>query len=195
MTKILFIHGLASSGAYKTADTLRILFKPCEVIAPDVPIEPDNALEMLHSVCNELNPDLIVGLSLGGFWAQKLRGYRKILINPDFHVSSLMRTLIGPVKYLSPRRNGAEYFNITDEICDFYEQLEVSEFTGLTEEERAITRGMFASDDEIVHCSDEFEAHYPGCGITYPGKHLPTFPELKKNLIPIARELGIYPGE
>ena len=33
--KILFIHGLASSGAYKMASSLRILPKGSEVIAPD----------------------------------------------------------------------------------------------------------------------------------------------------------------
>ena len=38
--KVLFIHGLASSGAYKMASSLRILLKGSEVIAPDVPIEP-----------------------------------------------------------------------------------------------------------------------------------------------------------
>ena len=45
--KILFIHGLASSGAYKMASSLRILLKGSEVIAPDVPIEPAEALAML----------------------------------------------------------------------------------------------------------------------------------------------------
>ena len=95
--KILFIHGLASSGAYKMADSLRILLKPCEVIAPDVPIEPDKALALLQGICREQRPDLVVGLSLGGFWAQKLRGQRKILVNPSFHISRLMRTMVGEV--------------------------------------------------------------------------------------------------
>ena len=48
MMKVLFIHGLASSGAYKTASTLRTLLRPCEVIAPDVPIEPAAALSLLR---------------------------------------------------------------------------------------------------------------------------------------------------
>lgn len=84
--KILFIHGLASSGAYKMASSLRILLKGSEVIAPDVPIEPAEAFAMLKEICSEEKPDLIVGLSLGGFWAQKLRGFRKFLINPDLQI-------------------------------------------------------------------------------------------------------------
>lgn len=187
--KILFIHGLASSGAYKTADTLRILLRPCELIAPDVPIEPQAALRLLESICEEENPELVVGLSLGGFWAQKLRGRKKILINPDFHVSRLLRSMMGEVKYLSPRKDGAESFTITEEICKGYESLEIHEFEGLDEDERKITRGMFASDDELVHCGDEFEKHYPGCSLRYKGRHLPSFPEIKEHLLPLAKEL------
>ena len=111
--KVLFIHGLASSGAYKMASSLRILLKGSEVIAPDVPIDPSEALELLKGICASESPDLIVGLSLGGFWAQKLRGFRKILVNPDFHVSRLLRSKIGIMEYLSPRRDGALSFRVT----------------------------------------------------------------------------------
>ena len=186
--KILFIHGLASSGAYKMADSLRILLKPCEVVAPDVPIEPGAALALLERECAALEPDLVVGLSLGGFWAQKLRGRRKLLVNPDFHPSRLLRTMIGEVKYLSPRRDGAESFLLTDGICDAYEALERSEFEGLTPEEVALTAGMFAEGDELVHCGPEFEAHYPGQILYYPGAHLPVFPELKRYLVPLVKK-------
>jgi len=184
--KVLFIHGLASSGSYKMANSLRILLKPCQVISPDVPIDPTEALELLRTICEKESPDLVVGLSLGGFWAQKLRGYRKILVNPDFHVSHLLRTMKGERQYLSPRVDGATSFIITDEICDAYESLEKTEFDQITPDEIALTRGMFASDDEVVRQGDEFELYYPGRGIRYPGRHLPVFPELKKYLVPIA---------
>lgn len=187
--KILFIHGLASSGRYKMADSLRILLKPCEVIAPDVPIEPAAALALLERVCAEQDPDLVVGLSLGGFWAQKLRGRRKILVNPAFHPSLVLRTMIGEVKYLSPRCDGAESFLLTEEICRGYEALERTEFDGLDAQERTLTVGMFADADEMVRCGDEFEEHYPGQRVDYPGRHLPVFPELKAYLVPLVRRV------
>ncbi len=183
--KILFIHGLASSGAYKMASSLRILLRPCEVVSPDVPIDPDEALRMLLGLCASERPDLVVGLSLGGFWAQKLRGERKILVNPDFHVSRLLRTKIGENEYLSPRADGAETFLIDEDICLRYEALERMQFDSLPSGEQGLTRGMFALQDELVHCGDEFELHYPGRGTYYPGGHLPTFPELKKYLLPL----------
>ena len=171
--KILFIHGLASSGAYKMASTLRILLKGSEVTAPDVPIEPSDALALLEGICSREKPDLIVGLSLGGFWAQKLRGYRKMLVNPDLHPSRLLRTKVGVMEYLSPRQDGAVSFRIDETICQGYETLEKDEFKGLDDEEIALTSGMFADRDEMVDCFDEFQEHYPGRGHRYPGTHLP----------------------
>lgn len=183
--KVLFIHGLASSGAYKMASSLRILLKGSEVIAPDVSIEPGEALNLLEGICRDERPDLIVGLSLGGFWAQKLRGYRKILVNPDFHISRLLRTMTGEREYLSPRRDGALTFTVTDALCDEYARLESVEFDGLASEEVALTTGMFADRDEMVNCKDEFEAYYPGRSRSYPGTHLPNYPEIKKYILPV----------
>ena len=183
--KVLFIHGLASSGAYKMASSLRILLKGSEVIAPDVPIEPLDTLELLEEICSREKPDLIVGLSLGGFWAQKLRGYRKMLVNPDLHPSRLLRTKVGVMEYLSPRQDGAVSFRIDETICQGYETLEKDEFKGLDDEEIALTSGMFADRDEMVDCFDEFQEHYPGRGHRYPGTHLPNFPETKKYILPV----------
>ena len=183
--KILFIHGLASSGAYKMASTLRILIKGCEVISPDVPIEPDEALDLLEGICRDEDPDLVVGLSLGGFWAQKLRGRRKILINPDFHISALLESMIGEVKYLSPRADGAEYFSITQGICDGYRKLEEGQFKDVGPDEAALTTGIFAHRDEMVDCRPEFELHYPGRSHVYPGTHLPDYPHTKRYILPV----------
>ena len=182
--KILFLHGLASSGAYKMADMLRQLMKPCEVVAPDLPIDPGAALALVRSLCVSERPDLVVGLSWGGFLAQKLRGQRKALVNPDLHVSRLLRTRIGTMEYLSPRRDGALRFEVTEEICRKYEMLEQDEFDGLTDEERALTLGLFADGDELVHCGPEFALHYPGRAVFYPGHHLPVYPEMKYRVVP-----------
>jgi len=185
--KILFIHGLASSGAYKMADMLRQLMRPCEVIAPDVPTGAQEALEMLEDICAEESPDLVVGLSWGGFLAQKLRGRRKVLVNPDLHVSDLMRSMCGEVRYLSPRADGAQSFVIDDTVCEAYRTLEQGQYDGLDDAERSLTLGLFAEDDHLVHCHDEFALHYPGRAKKYPGGHLPTYPEMKFYIVPAVK--------
>lgn len=55
--KVLFIHGLASSGTFKTSASLRSIFRPCEVITPDVPIDPDEAFNLLQGICSKEQPD------------------------------------------------------------------------------------------------------------------------------------------
>ncbi|MBQ8062187.1 MAG: hypothetical protein IJ205_09670 [Bacteroidales bacterium] len=183
--KILFIHGLASSGAYKMASSLRILLKGSEVIAPDVPIEPSEALSLLEGICSDESPDLVVGLSLGGFWAQKFRGMKKILVNPDLHPSKLLRSKIGVMEYLSPRLDGALSFEITEEICRGYEALERVQFDGVSAREISLTTGVFADHDELVDCSAEFEERYPGRSHGYPGTHLPNYPQIKEYILPV----------
>lgn len=187
--RILFIHGLASSGEFKTAGSLRLLLKDCEVLSPDIPIDPKEAMCLLSEICHESRPNLIIGLSLGGFWAQKLRGFKKILINPDLHVSRLLRKHMGEMEYLCPRKDGARSFTITEDICKAYEAMEASEFDGLDENETAITFGMFADKDELVNCKKEFETYYPDHCIVYPGKHLPNHNEIRDCIIPVAKEL------
>ena len=175
--RILFIHGLASSGAYKLADMLRINLK-ADVIAPDVPIDPDEALSLLRGLVADEKPDLVVGLSWGGFLALQLGYPRTAVINPDLHISRILRQHIGPMEYLSPRRNGETQFLITETLCRRHEQLEAADIPAKS------PLGLFATEDELAHCGPEFERLYPGRAKQYPGKHLPTFPEVKKYLAP-----------
>lgn len=185
MGKILFVHGLASSGAYKMASTLRILLKPATVLAPDFPIDPDEALAQLDKICNMERPNLVVGLSWGGFLVQQLRGGpKKVLINPDFAISRMLRTMVGEVEYLSPRADGSLSFLITQELCKRYEELETSQFDGIDSVEQSRTLGFFAEGDQLVHCAPLFDKYYPGRGISFPGGHLPTYPEMKYAILP-----------
>ncbi len=183
MTKILFIHGLASSGAYKMADMLRQLLRPAEVVAPDLPIDPDHALTELDTLYNEEKPDLVVGLSWGGFLALRLEAAKTVVINPDLDISVLLREHIGPMEYLSPRRNGELSFLITEEICQKYELLE----NGALKADRAVL-GCFGEQDTLVHCADKFESIFPGRAFRYPGGHLPAYPEMKFHIVPAIRE-------
>lgn len=129
--KLLYIHGLSSSGMSETAYTLRRLLPEYEILSPDLPVNPQEAYEMLKDICKQKNPELIVGTSMGGMFAQLLKGYKKILVNPAFHVSEFMRTIIGRQEFLNPRRDGETYFEITSELCNAYQQLESCQFDGI----------------------------------------------------------------
>ena len=115
---------------------------------------------MLLQLVERERIDLVIGTSMGGMFAQKLRGYNKILINPSFHVSRSMRKKLGVNEFFSPRTDGATHYEITEDLCDKYEALECTQFDNITTEERKITLGLFGNADDVVDCSEEFRQHY-----------------------------------
>ena len=85
MKKILYLHGFGSSGASGTVDLLRREFwervtpdKRATIVAPDIPLDPLVAMPMLETLAYDEMPDLIVGTSMGGFYAQQLHGFVRI---------------------------------------------------------------------------------------------------------------------
>ncbi len=104
--KVLFLHGFGSSGATQTADYLRLKLKDTEVISSDIPLEPDEALRMLNKLCYDEQPDVIIGTSMGAMYAQQLHGYPKILVNPAFHLSEIIRRSMGINKFMHLRADG-----------------------------------------------------------------------------------------
>lgn len=188
MMKILYIHGLSSSGSSGTADTLRRFLPDDIIFSPDLPVESQEALTMLKELVEREQIDLVIGTSMRGMFAQKLRGYKKILVNPSFHVSRSMRCKLGTNEFFSPRADGATHYEITEELCDRYEELEKGQFDGITDEERAITLGLFGLSDDVVDCSAEYERHYTRYS-TFHGGHRLTEKNIK---FPLLYEIGQF---
>ena len=158
--KILYIHGLSSSGSSGTPKRLRTYLPNDTIISPDLPINPQDALKMLQELAKSNQIDVVVGTSTGGMFAQKLRGYKKIMVNPSFHVSESMRKRLGENEFFSRREDGATHYEITEEICDLYKQLENTQFDNLSEEEKNISLGLFGTNDKVVNCASEFKQFY-----------------------------------
>ena len=57
---MLYFHGFASSGASGTVETLRKMLPSAEIVAPDIPVDPVEALPFLKSLTEEVKPDVIV---------------------------------------------------------------------------------------------------------------------------------------
>ena len=66
MYKILFLHGFFASGQCVPAVALRDAFKGrAEVITPDLPIHPKEAISFIRELIEKENPNLLVGNSCG----------------------------------------------------------------------------------------------------------------------------------
>ena len=188
MKTIVFLHGFGSSGATKTADYLREKLTETVVISPDIPLEPKSALRELNKLCHDVNPDIIIGTSMGAMYAQQMHGFRKILVNPAFHVSQIMRQNMGINKFTNPRKDGETEFKITEWLCDDYEIMEKNQFYGITAYDKAHTYAYFGTEDTLVNGYDEYLKYYSNA-TEYPGGHALLQKWVKAYVLPCVMQL------
>lgn len=186
MRKIIYVHGLSSSGDSRTAKSLAGLLPEYRIIAPDLPIDPQEALNLLHRICSQENPDLVIGTSMGGMFAQLLRDYKKILINPSFHVSESMRKIIGQQKFLNKRKDGVQLYEITKELCDAYKQIEKNQFDNITIYDKASTWALFGEKDNLVNGKEEYLLYYNQYQM-FDGEHRLSQADIENVLMPLIK--------
>ena len=169
--KILYVHGFASSGANGTVKTMRLILPEAEVIAPDLPVEPEEAAALLEDICVSHKPDLIIGTSMGAMYAEQLRGIDRILVNPAFHLADtlLKNNGLGRQDYHNPRQDGQTSFLVTKGLLESFRAVSAKCFQG-TESDREHVYGLFGIHDNLVDCFDEFASYYPNA-IHFDGEH------------------------
>lgn len=128
---IIYLHGLSSSGQSNTAKKLRELLPEDNVVTPDIPVSPIETLQLLLSLAGEYRPDdtIVIGTSMGAMYASQMKGYRRILVNPAFHVSDLLKENNGErLRFFSEREGGCESFEVTETLIDQFEEMEANLF-------------------------------------------------------------------
>lgn len=159
--KLMYLHGFGSSAASGTVKTLRELLPDFDVVAPDIPVDPAEALPFLRGLCMNEVPDVVVGTSMGGMYAQQMRGYNRICVNPAFEMSKKSKMLtVGTHEYFKPRKDGTTHFEITSEIICHHAEMEKHQFDGITETDRKQVWGMFADNDQQVNGESLFLQYY-----------------------------------
>ncbi|MBQ4276471.1 MAG: hypothetical protein II750_00015 [Bacteroidaceae bacterium] len=187
--KILYFHGFASSGATGTAEFLRKLLPEVEVVSPDIPVDPIEALPYLKQLCEQEKPDLIIGTSMGAMYAQQMYGYKKILVNPAFNMSTMSKVLkTGEHKFLNGRKDGQKTFKITKDIIQHHNQMERQQFKGITDFDRENTYGLFGIHDTTVNTYDLFKKHYKNAQ-RFDGEHHLNEKALRQAVVPLAKQM------
>lgn len=187
--KIIYFHGFASSGASGTVQNLRLILPDDEIIAPDIPVDPAEALPFLRELCASEQPDLVIGTSMGGMYAQQMHGFRKICVNPAFNMSTMSKVLkTGEHPFLNGRKDNQKTFRITREIIQHFNQMERQQFKGITDFDLANTYGLFGIHDDLVNTYDLFRRHYPNAE-RFDGEHRLNEKVLKKVIIPLIEKI------
>jgi predicted esterase YcpF (UPF0227 family) len=166
---ILYVHGFASSGASGTVGRLRLLLPQATVIAPDLPVDPHEAIALLKDICARENPDLIVGTSMGAMLTEQLAGHDRICVNPALHLADtiLKNNGLGKQEFHNVRQDGQTSFMVTKALLEDYRAVSDNRFS-VVEPDRVY--GLFGTRDTMVNCFDEFAAHYPQ-SIHFDGEH------------------------
>lgn len=187
MKKILFLHGFTSGGNCEIAHTLRnSLAGIAEITAPDIPLHPFEAMDMLEDMCENESFDLIVGSSCGSFYGQqlvRLTGVPALLVSPFLRMTEFLEPRIGILEYKSPRADGQQQLQITPELVEEFARMQEHQFGCYDEFNRYRVRGMFGSKDTIAHFRDEFLEYY-SIAIDYDGPHTMTADNVRADLVP-----------
>lgn len=189
MLKFIYFHGFGSSGASGTVETLRNLLPEVEIIAPDIPVDPVDALPYLKQLCEDEQPDLVIGTSMGGMYAQQMRGFVRICINPALNMSTMRKVLrTGTYKFFNGRKDNQKEFKITKDIIQHHNQMERQQFKDITDWDKENCYGLFGIHDTTVNTYDLFRKHYPKA-MRFDGEHRLNEKVIKKTLIPLIKEI------
>lgn len=187
--KILYVHGFASSGQSGTVTKIREMIPDATVVAPDLPLHPEEALALLKDTCAKEHPDLIIGTSMGGMYTEMLYGYDRIVVNPAFQMGDTMlkHGMLGKNTFLNPRQDGIQEFIVTKALVEEYKQITAQCFSAVTPEERdSRVFGLFGDADPVVHTMELFAEHYRNA-ISFHGEHRMNDTVLLHSVIPVVQ--------
>lgn len=187
---IVYLHGFGSSGLSGTVRYLRKLMPDCNVLAPDLPIEPSEALAFLQNYCKEKQPDLIIGTSMGAMYAMQMNDYKRICVNPALRMSELTDILRpGTFEYFQPTQSGETHFTITEDIIQQFREMEGHLYDGMNDINRQWCWGFFGDEDTTVNYKDEFSSHFAPNIIDFHGGHRMTNAVLREVIVPFVKKI------
>ena len=205
MKRILFLHGFFASGQCVPAVALREAFEgEAEVLTPDLPMHPKEALAFVRGLIDHEKPDVLVGNSCGSFYAQMVApalGLPALLGNPYFRMTEFLKARVGAHQYKSPRMDGRQDFVIDEQLIAEFAEMEAHQFldkpSGKAEHDNGTPEGsdriwgLFGDHDTLAHFEPLFLEHY-NKSFHFPGAHTPTAEEVKKYYVPLIKELLTY---
>jgi len=178
---IIYLHGFNSGGQSQKAAWLRAQLAPVPVFAPDYPAHRANeTLRVLRKFIRRLrreNPHtrklMLIGSSLGGFWAQRLApefGACIVLINPSMRPDETLARHTG--RHRNAATGGETVLTAQDELALKAHRVEPCN-------PKVPTLVLLDAQDEVLDYRLA-EAAFRGCGrtIVFPGgshrfEHLP----------------------
>ena len=190
--KILFLHGFYASGQCVPAEALRNTFEgKAEVLTPDLPIHPKEAVSYIRDLIGQVKPNMLVGNSCGSFYAQMIAptlGLPALLGNPHFKMTEFLETRVGAHQYKSPRKNGKQDFFIDSQLIVEFAEMEAHQFDNYHPDCKERIWGIFGEQDTLAHFEPLFLQYYSH-SYHFPGGHTPNAEEVHQYYAPLIEKM------
>ncbi|MCR5271150.1 MAG: esterase [Prevotella sp.] len=185
---LMYVHGFGSSGQSGTVTRLRTVFPNTKVVAPDLPVDPFEAMTLLKQLCDDEQPALILGTSMGGMYTEQLYGYDRICMNPAMCIADTMQAhgMTGTQTFQNPRLDGVSQFYVDKALVKAYRTVSEQRFAHVDDEERMRVYGLFGDRDEVVDTFEMFQQHYPNA-IHFHGEHRMDDRSFMHSVVPVIR--------
>lgn len=185
---LIYVHGFGSSGQSGTVTRLRTVFPNTKVVAPDLPVDPFEAMTLLKQLCADEQPSLILGTSMGGMYTEQLYGFDRICMNPAMCIADTMQAhgMTGTQTFQNPRLDGVNQFYVDKALVKAYRTVSEQRFANVSDEERQRVYGLFGDRDEVVDTFDMFQQHYPNA-IHFHGEHRMDDRSFMHSVVPVIR--------
>ncbi len=161
--KILYLHGLGSGAGSNTARQLANYFAndDVEILAPELPVMPIDAFNFILELQKTEQPNIVIGTSLGGFYARYLHGPLKILINPAMLPTDIVKAVgYGTYSFLKPRQSGEQTYTINDTFVSQLQEIADIQDAFIDDEMLAETFALFGTKDTVVSNYAIFKSIY-----------------------------------
>ena len=187
---IIYVHGFNSSPESSKCVQLMnyCLVHEISCDAPKLPHRPKEAVDLLETMVADRRPHLLVGSSMGGYYAtwlcEKHDVVKAVLINPAVRIAELLRSEVG-----SRQRNyhDEEEYDFTEEHLKEFADLEVRSIRDPSKYLLLVQKG-----DELLDYQQAVE-FYAGCdqAVEEGGNHMfDGFDRHLKRIADLALRLG-----
>ena len=125
---------------------------------------------------------------MGGMYAEQLRGYDRICVNPALEMGDTMRShgMTGTQQFQNPRLDGVQEFYVDKAIVKEYKDQSEHRFEELDDEDRQRVYGLFGDEDTTVDTYDMFREHYPQA-LHFHGEHRMNDKSFMHSVVPVIR--------
>lgn len=159
--KIMYVHGIGSGKNGNTVTWIKETFKNHEIYTFDIPFDPVEAIEFINKKCDEYDINMIIGTSLGGFYAMTISGVQKILINPAIKAYETAETIgYGVHEYFCERDDGIQTYEINADFVNKLRKIYDAHIANIDCEMICETYAIFGNEDNVCDFRADFEKTY-----------------------------------